>query len=106
MEDNRYFFTPLDKELMFWLAKPETLLVMQCLVANDEYSLRVVDISLKKNILQSTVTKMMIYFKKNGFVRENRCGNSIYLAANRPKMIKLIKALDILTNTDDWDDWE
>ena len=53
MKSNKYLFEPIDKELMFWLAKPETVLVMQCLVANEDYRLRVVDISLEKNIYLS-----------------------------------------------------
>ena len=104
MKSNKYLFEPIDKELMFWLAKPETLRVIQYLSITEDYRKRVVDISIELNILQSTVTKMMIYFKKRGFVEGNKFENSVYLAPNRTKIHRLAQALEILVDIDDWDD--
>lgn len=86
----------IDKELMRWLARPEVIKILQYLSAMEDYDKRVMDISIELNILQSTVTKMIIYFKKRGIVRESKCGQSAYLAPDRLKVNMLLDALEIL----------
>lgn len=89
--------TPLvDKELMLWLSKPEAIKILQYLSLMEDFDKRVTDITLELNLLQSSVTKMILLLKNKGIVTEKINGRSAYLAPNRKKIFLLLNVIEAI----------
>ena len=91
----------MNKDLLLFLSKPEAKPILEYLFKVEDYRKRVTDMSIEMNILQSTISKMVIVLKERKIVEESISGRSAYLKPHKAKVLELLNIIDKLENLDD-----